>query len=222
MKTALLIGATGLTGSRLLHLLLADFRFEYVIIFVRKSTGIVHPKLEEHVVRFDRPGEWRDLLRGDVLFSCLGTTLKAAGSKEAQYKVDFTYQYAFARAAASSGVPSYVLVSASGADAKSLFFYLRMKGELEDAIRALSFQRIRILEPGPIMGQREIERPMEQFSLRIIRFLNRLGMGGQYRPIPAEELARALRNAALMEAPGTAVFRLSSVFDLAEEPAHSL
>jgi uncharacterized protein YbjT (DUF2867 family) len=121
MKTALLIGATGLTGSHLLHLLLADLRFEHIIIFVRRSTGIVHPKLEEHIVRFGHPEEWKHLVKGDVLFSALGTTVKLAGSKEAQYKVDYTYQFQFAAAASANGVPSYVLISASGANAKCSF-----------------------------------------------------------------------------------------------------
>jgi uncharacterized protein YbjT (DUF2867 family) len=216
MKTALLIGATGLTGSQLLSLLLADLRFEEIIIFVRRSTGITHPKLQEHVIDFDHPEQWTHLVKGDVLFSALGTTIKVARNKEAQYKVDFTYQYAFAKAAVQNGVPAYVLISVSGANAKSLFFYLRMKGELEDAIRALPFPQIRIIEPGPIAGERSVKRPLEQFSFKVIRFLNKLGMGDQYRPIEADVLARAMRNAALRPEPGLEVFRLDEVFELAE------
>jgi uncharacterized protein YbjT (DUF2867 family) len=216
MKTALILGATGLTGSNLLQLLLVDLRFEHVIVFVRRSTGISHPKLEEHIVPFDRPDEWNHLVKGDVLFSALGSTLKDAGSRDAQYKVDVTYQLDAAKAASANGVPSYVLISASGASAKSFFFYLRMKGELEDAIRELSFEKIRIIEPGPIEGQREVERPFEKISFRLIRLLNRIGMGGQYKPIAGAELAKAMRNAALLPDPGIQVFRLASVFDLAE------
>lgn len=217
MKTAIIIGATGLTGSHLLQLLVGDLRYEHIVVFARRSTGLVHPKLEEHIVRFDHPEEWKHLVKGDVLFSALGTTLKAAGGKEAQYKVDVTYQLAFAQAAAENGVTAYVLISASGANAKSFFFYLRMKGELEDAVRTLPFTCTRIIEPGPIEGERATQRPFEQVSFRIVRFLNNLGMGRQYRPIQAAELAKAMRNAALDDEPGIQVIRLSAVFDLAEE-----
>ena len=214
MKTALIIGATGLTGSSLLHLLLTDLRFEKIVIFVRRSTGITHPKLEEHIVRFDHPEEWSDLVKGDVLFSAMGTTLKKAGSKAAQYEADFTYQYAFAKAASENAVPVYVLVSSAGADAKSLFFYMRTKGELEDAVRGLPFERSRILQPGPIDGDREEKRALEKTVFRVIRFLNQLGLCGQYRPIDGTELARAMRAAALLPEPGILEYRLSAVFEL--------
>lgn len=217
MKTALIIGATGLTGSHLLQILLADLRFEHIVIFVRRSTGIIHPKLEEHIVRFDHPEEWSTLVKGDVLFSTLGTTLKLAKDKPAQYQVDVTYQFSFAKAAASNNVPTYVIVSSAGANAHSLFFYLKMKGELENAVRELPFERIRILQPASIVGNRPIPRPFEKFSLQLVRLLNRLGLGGQFRPIEAGELSKALRNAALLPEPGIQVFRLSSIFDLADD-----
>jgi len=215
MKTALIIGATGLTGSYLVHLLLGDVRFGKVIIFVRRSMGIRHPKLEEYIVRFDLPQQWEHLVQGDVLFSTMGTTKRKAGTKEARYQVDFTFQYAFARAASINKVPVYVLVSAAGADPSSLFFYMKTKGALEAAIRVLAFERIRIIQPGPISGNREEERPLERASLGLIRFLNRLGLCGQYHPIEAAELATAMRNAALLPEPGTLEYRLSAVFDLA-------
>ena len=96
---------------------------------------------------FDHPEAWADELKSDVLFSCLGTTIKAAGSQEAQWKVDYTYQYEVAKAARANGVKTYVLVSAIGADVKSKFFYSRMKGALDDAVRELGFEGCFILRP---------------------------------------------------------------------------
>ena len=93
MKT-LLIGATGATGSDLLKLLLDDDEVESVDIFVRRNTGVEHPKLTVHVINFEKPEEWSHLVKGDVLFSCLGTTRKDAGSKAAQWKVDYDYSIA--------------------------------------------------------------------------------------------------------------------------------
>ena len=126
----LLIGATGATGRDLLKLLLDDSEVDSVVIFVRRDVGIEHHKLTIHVIDFEKPEEWVHLVNGDVLFSCLGTTLKDAGSKAAQWKVDYDYQYSFAKAARQNGVECYVLVSAMNASSNSGFFYSRMKGKL--------------------------------------------------------------------------------------------
>ena len=135
---ALLIGATGATGSDLLQLLLGDSKVERVAIFVRRDPQITHPKLEVHLIDFDKKEQWRHLVKGDILFSCLGTTLKDAGRKEAQWKVDHDYQYRFAEAARENGVETLLLVSSMNASLKSPFFYARMKGELEEAVRIIS------------------------------------------------------------------------------------
>ena len=125
---ALVIGATGAVGSDLVEQLLKDDAFERVTVFVRRPLAVENPKLTVHIIDFDHPEQWRELLQGDVLFSCLGTTIKAAGSQEAQWKVDYTYQYEAAKAARENGVEAYALVSSIGASPKAKFFYTRMKG----------------------------------------------------------------------------------------------
>lgn len=121
-RTALVIGATGLVGNQLVEQLLANDQFSAVVIFVRRTTGLQHNKLREHIISFEQPESWDHLVKGDVLFSALGTTLKQAGSKETQFKVDFTYQYQFAEVAATNGIATYVLVSSAGANEKASFF----------------------------------------------------------------------------------------------------
>src|SRR5215213_7489402 len=128
--TAIVIGATGLVGSELTKLLSANEQFDRIKVFTRRPLEVKHPKIEEYVINFDYPDQWKGLVTGDVLFSALGTTLKQAGSKGAQFKVDYKYQYNFAKAASENGVANYVLISAAGASPSSRIFYSRMKGNL--------------------------------------------------------------------------------------------
>ncbi len=125
---AIIIGATGATGKALLQLLLHDASITEVVALVRKPLPLQHVKLQAHVISFSQPQQWAELVTGHMAFSCLGTTLKAAGSKEAQYKVDYEYQLAFAQAASQNGVPRFILISAGMANPKSLVFYSRMNG----------------------------------------------------------------------------------------------
>lgn len=219
MRTALLIGATGLVGDHLLRQLLLDERFDRLKVFVRRPTGYQSPKLEEHVVDFDQPQAWREALTGDVLFSTLGTTLKQAGSQEAQYKVDYTYQYRTAQAAATAGVSSFVLVSSAGADADSFVFYNRMKGELERDIKRLPFRRIRILQPGVLAGGRAQVRLGEKIGLVLASVVGAVPPLRGYRPIHARVVAQAMINAALDETPGISTDTLEGVFTRAGESA---
>ena len=192
---ALIIGATGATGSDLLELLLADSKTESVEIFVRRSPEIKHDKLTVHLIDFDKPEQWSHRVKGDILFSCLGTTLKDAGSKAAQWKVDHDYQYLFAKAAKENGVGSCVLVSSVNASAKSPIFYARMKGELEEDVRKLGFPRLIIFRP-PSLIRRESDRTMERVGVRVLRFLNRLGLLRSMQPMPTDLLAEAMLHAA--------------------------
>lgn len=191
-KTAIVIGATGLVGSNLVKLLLKDDDYEKVIVFVRRSTNLTDPKLEEHIVDFSKREEWRDEVKGDVLFSVLGTTLRQAGSKEAQYEVDYKYQYNIAVTAATNGVEDYVLVSAQNADPDSSFFYSRIKGELEDAVTKLPFNDIIIIRPGLLYGAREKLRKRESFAIGMFNFFNRLGIMKKWKPIHGKEVAQAM------------------------------
>jgi len=155
-KTAIIIGATGLVGANLLSQILKDNTFSKVKIFVRRTTGIIHEKLEENIIDFDKIEEIKEKISGDVLFSCLGTTLKQAGSKSKQYMVDFIYQHEFAKHASENGVSEYFLVSSAGANPKSIVFYSRIKGELEEAVKELKFSKISIMQPSVLSGERKI------------------------------------------------------------------
>lgn len=185
---AILIGATGATGKALLQLLLQDETITQVTALVRKPLNLQHKKLQAHVINFNQPQQWADLVTADMAFSCLGTTLKAAGSKEAQYKVDYEYQLAFAQAARQHDVPRFILISAGMADPKSLVFYSRMKGELEQAIRALNFESLTLFRPG-LLSRPGTDRAGEKISESVLRFFNRLGLFKKLAPLPVQKLA---------------------------------
>ena len=215
MKTALVIGATGLVGKQLVQQLLTDDRFGKVVVFVRRPTGVQHPKLEEHLIDFDAVDSWKDKVRGDVLFSTLGTTIKKAGSQEAQYKIDYTYQYNFAKVAADNGVPTYVLVSSSGAKPGARIFYSRMKGELEEAVKKLAFPYIRIIQPGLLAGEREEFRLGETIAYGISSVFKFIPGLDAYRPYHDTVVATAMINAALTEGEKVKTYTLRDVFLLA-------
>lgn len=188
MKT-IVFGATGLVGKSVMEKLLANTAVDSVQIFVRRTTGLVHKKLTETIVDFDKIDSWKQELKGDILFSALGTTLKAAGSKEAQYKVDFEYQLQVAKAAAENDVKTYVLISSVNADPKSPFFYLKMKGELEEKISTLSFESIHILRPGPLKGHRETSRLNEVISTKFLDLMPKVLVSAGMRPVEGDRVA---------------------------------
>ncbi|MBO1883360.1 NAD(P)H-binding protein [Capnocytophaga sp. Marseille-Q4570] len=210
---ALIIGATGATGKDLLSQLLADDTYSEVHCFVRKPMSISHPKLHAHVVDFDTPEAWADLVRGDVAFSCLGTTLAVAGSKDAQWRVDYDYQYAFAQQCKANGVPTFVLVSAAGAKAQSKLFYNRMKGALEEAVKKLSFPSLLIFQPSVLIRSNS-DRAGENLSVKTINFLNKLGILKRYRPMPTEILAEKMLSAVYNSPRGTFTIALNKIFSL--------
>lgn len=210
---ALLIGATGATGTDLLKKLLNDTSFDEVAVFVRKPIAVTNDKLKVHVVDFDRPEEWNHLVKGDVAFSCLGTTLKAAGSKEAQRKVDYDYQYNFARTAKENNVAHFILVSSFGANSKSDFFYSQIKGELEDAVKKLTFKKTTIFNPG-MLQRKNTDRPGEVVAQKVLQFINMLGLFKKHKPLSTEVLAQAMMNAAKNQTNSYDIVKLNAIHEL--------
>ncbi len=213
--TALVIGATGATGSELVNQLLEDKRFNSLVVFSRRPLVVTHAKLTTHIVDFDNPQSWAHLVKGDVLFSALATTLKQAGSQKEQYKIDYTYQYQTAETAAANGVGAYVLVSAMGANARSWLFYPRIKGELDNAVAALTFKQIHIFRPGFLLRQPDKIRPMEKLGIAIFDAFNTLGLFKSQKALPVEVLAQKMICVLFKPAASQfQVYSLDSIFDL--------
>ena len=207
---ALVLGATGAIGKDLVELLIKDPAVERVDIFVRREVNIPSAKLVVHVVDFDHPEQWADKLSGDVLFSTLGTTIRAAGSQEAQWKVDYTYQYNAAKAARENGVPTYVLVSSVGANAKSRVFYTRMKGALDNAVQELGFPGCYILRP-PSLIRKGSDRFGEKAGIVALRAFNAIGLMRAWKPMPTEAVAGAMLRLAKSGCEGTEIIEAQEI-----------
>ena len=188
-KTALLLGATGLVGGHLLQQLLESPHYAEVVALTRRPLDVQHPKLRLEILDFDRPDASK--IGGDDLFCALGTTLAKAGSKEAQYLIDCVYPFEIGKIARQNGVRQYLLVSSVGADAKASGFYLRTKGELEEKIQGLDFERFVAVRPSFLFGERKEFRLGEKVGIALARVIAPL-IPRRYRGVEAEKVARAL------------------------------
>lgn len=198
-KTAILFGASGLVGGQCLHQLLEHPAYKKVISIGRRQLDIEHERLEQHVIDFDTLDAYKHLIQGHDLFCCLGTTMANAGNKEAFYKVDFTYVFQTASLAAKNGVNQILLVSSVGADPDSFIYYSKVKGEIEKAVKELSFWAVHIFQPSILVGDRQENRPAEKIGIGLTQTFDRITGGnllGKYKPAKVEDVAKAMLRAA--------------------------
>jgi uncharacterized protein YbjT (DUF2867 family) len=211
-RRALIAGATGLTGSRLLALLLAQPGYAHVHALLRRplpdaqrpADPAAASRLAEHVEDFASPARDLDLPAVDDVYLCLGTTIRAAGSREAFRRVDFDATVRIARLARRRGASRCAVVSALGADASSRVFYSRVKGETEAALAALGYPSLTVLRPSLIDGERAERRPGERLALALARPASAL-LPARWRPVPADAIARCLLASVLRGEPGLRV-----------------
>jgi uncharacterized protein YbjT (DUF2867 family) len=201
-RTALIAGASGLVGGECLRRLLASDACTKVTVVTRHSLGPAanHPKLREIVIDFARLDSIKAELHADHVFCALGTTIRKAGSQEKFRQVDFEYPRHLAELVLRNGAKHFSLVSALGASSKSGVFYSRVKGELEDALRAMHWPSLCILRPSVIAGDRKESRPLERLSEMVLRF-----GPAAYRPVAAAEIAAAMVATARREAAGVTI-----------------
>ncbi len=212
MEKAIVLGATGLVGSKLVDRLVKEPPIGKVVAVTRRPVEYESEKIINQVIDFDQLEKHRDIFTGHVLFSCLGTTLKQAGSIEAQRKVDFEYQYEIAKIAAENQVSHYLLVSSSGANANSKSPYLKMKGDLENAVSLLPFNRISILQPSLLIGERESFRLAETVGSWVLPVLCKLPPFKKYRPVSGDDVAKKMVSLSLSAGNTKEVFRLDEIF----------
>ncbi len=212
-RTALVAGATGLVGSHVLELLLADPQWSHVVTVGRRKPSQQHAKLEHRVLDLSGIERVSDLPHVADVFCCLGTTIKRAGSQPAFRLVDHDFVVGLARAGLRAGATQFLLVSAIGADPESRVFYSRVKGETEAAIRKLSYRGIQIFRPSLLLGDRSEFRLGERIAMLGAPMLPALLFGRlrRYRPIQAAGLAQAMIRIAKEEPRGPNVFEYDAM-----------
>lgn len=193
-KTAILLGATGLTGSLLLEKLLKDSRYSKIKIFTRRSSEVKHDKIEEYIIDLFRLEEMSGLFTGDEVFCCIGTTQSKTPDEDLYRQVDFGIPATAAKLCKKNEIETFVVVSALGADENSRFFYNRTKGEMENAVLEEKIKNTYILQPSLIGGKRKESRPFEMLWKKIMKVGNHLLVGRlkKYRSIHPDTIAEAM------------------------------
>ena len=206
-KTTALIGATGLIGSHLLKCLLDDDTFKTIRVLVRRPVSFSHPKIKVMVIDFTDEGAFKAGIAGcDAVFCAIGTTnKKVKGDKTAYRKVDYDIPVNAARFCAETGCRHFLLVSSVGANSKGGNFYLKLKGEVEDKVKSISIPSVSIFRPSMLLGNRQESRPMETFAQVISKPLASL-FPSIYKPIAAENVAKAMVAACKQDKPGFQVY----------------
>ncbi|GAB3530402.1 oxidoreductase [Pontibacter brevis] len=216
VRTALIAGASGLVGGHLLNLLLRSKRYSEVVSIGRRELPLIYPNLEQRVVDFNNLKLHGSELVADDVFCCLGTTIKKAGSKEAFYKVDHTYVVDLAQVTANKGASQFLVVSAMGADAGSMVFYNKVKGEMEQHVQQQPFTSVHIFRPSLLLGEREEHRTGEELASKIMKPLSSLMIGPleKYKPIEGETVAKGMLYAASQDKPGVHIHPSDDIAEL--------
>lgn len=189
-----LIGGSGATGRALIQLMLKSKEVTEIVVLLRRVSFEEHIKLKQVIVDFENLTDFEREIQGDIAISCLGTTLKDAGSKDAQWKIDHDLNLQFAALAKKNGFPTFLLLSAVLADPASKIFYNRMKGTLEQDVKALNFNRLIIFQPGGLIRP-NTDRFGEKTAITALRILNTIGLFKSYKPLSVAQVASAILQA---------------------------
>ena len=200
--TAILAGATGLVGGECLRKLVAAGEYSRVIVLTRRDVGEPgrHPKVYQAVVEFEQLGRLRRSLQADHVFCALGTTIRKAGSRAKFREVDFEHVLRLAQLARMNDARHFSVVSALGASPSSPFFYSRVKGEMEQGLRAMDWPSLAIFRPSVIAGPRAESRPLERLGEHLLRLAP-----STWRPVAATDIAGAMVNTAIRSPAGVTV-----------------
>ncbi len=195
-KKAIVLGASGLIGSQLVYLLLKDETFSQVTLFVRKELSFSDNKLKQITIEFNDLESYNSEFDGSVIFLCLGTTRKKTPNLEDYRAIDYGITLRAAKLAKSAGIEEVHLISAIGANSKSIIFYNKLKGEIEEDLIKIGFESTYIYQPSMLIGARGESRPTELIFQKLMPFIDLFMIGKlkKYRSVSKEKLAQAILN----------------------------
>ena len=218
--TAVVIGATGLTGSLLVEELIKDSDFKTVRTLVRTPADINHPKLEQRIVNFNDLNDYTQKLgEGDIIFCCVGTTQKKVHKdKDAYKKVDYDIPVKAAEIGIAKGFKQFLIVSAIGANENSSNFYLSLKGKTENKIKQFPYVGIGIFQPSILNGNRKENRIVERIAQTAMDLLSFLLLGPlkKFRAIGANNVAKAMLQASKKQTPGIHYYQYADMMHLVQ------
>lgn len=194
-KSAIVLGATGLTGNILLNMLLNDERYNQIIVFGRNSCNIKHPKLEEYIIDLFQLDHYVNKFKADEVHCCIGTTKAKTSNKEIYVKIDYGIPVAAAKLCKTNGIKTFLVISALGAKKNSKVFYNRTKGKMEAAVLGEEIPHTYILQPSLISGKRKEFRFGEYVFnglMSLIKPMFRFGGLKRYQPIAPETIAKCM------------------------------
>ena len=194
MKTALLFGSSGLIGSHILFKLIKNNNYHKIKLFVRSDPKMNDKKLEIIKTDFNNLKNYKEYIKGDDCFFCIGTTRKKTPIKEEYRRVEYAIPVEIAQIAKSNSVNSFVYVSSISANPKSSGAYLKNKGEVEEELKKLNFPILGILRPSFLMGNRKEKRFGEKIGIFLFKLLSPLFLGPlkKMKPIHSEKVAKAM------------------------------
>jgi uncharacterized protein YbjT (DUF2867 family) len=213
----ILVGASGLIGSNLLSMLMESVEISRILLLVRKPLNITNLKVQELIVNFDELEKFNTEIKGDIIYSCLGTTKSANPDKNQYRTIDLEYPVKLAEIGVKNGISQFHLVSALGANASASNSYLKLKGELEKELKKLSIESLHIYQPSLLTGNRRESRAIEKFAISMFKLIDPLLLGPlkKYRSIKAETVAQAMLNQSLKKLTGTFTYPSIQIQELA-------
>ncbi|WP_445957629.1 NAD(P)H-binding protein [Yeosuana sp.] len=193
-KTAIIIGATGLSGNLLLKCLLEDKRYQSIKLFSRSSCNIKNSKIEEHLVDVLEIEKYENLFNADEVYCCIGSTKSKTPNEELYLNIDYGIPVALANLCIKKGITTFMVISALGANKKSNIFYNRMKGRMEEDVFRRKIKKLYILQPSLIGGTRTEKRTGEKLAKVFMKILTPLFLGPlkKYRTIHPQTIVNAM------------------------------
>jgi uncharacterized protein YbjT (DUF2867 family) len=194
MKTAIILGATGLTGGHLLDRLLKDEEYSTIKLFSRSPVGKKDAKIEEHLIDLFELEKYSSDFKADEVFCCIGTTQSKTPDNETYHKIDYGIPVTAAKLSRKNGIDNFLVISALGADADSRVFYNRTKGEMERDVLKEKIPQTYIFQPSLIGGHRQEKRTFESIFKKIMKVGDHLLIGPlkKYRSIHPDTIAEAM------------------------------